>query len=76
MRSLPTRLRAAMLILPVALAISAGCDIAMADFAETESAEWRKTYELSPGGHVEIGNVNGRSRVATGVGNTVEIVAL
>jgi DUF4097 and DUF4098 domain-containing protein YvlB len=76
MRSIPTRLRAAMLILPVALAISAGCDIAMADFAEKESAEWRKTYELSPGGQVEIGNVNGRIRVATGEGNKVEIVAL
>ena len=48
MRSIPTRLRAAILVLPVALAISAGCDIAMADFAEKETAEWRKTYELSP----------------------------
>ena len=76
MRSIPTRLRAATLILPVALAMSTGCDIAMADFAEKESAEWRKTYDLSPGGQVEIGNVNGRIRVATGEGSTVEIVAL
>lgn len=76
MRSIPTRLRAAMLILPVAMAMSTGCDIAMADFAEKESAEWRKTYELSPGGQVEIGNVNGRIRVATGEGNKVEIIAL
>ena len=76
MRSIPTRLRAAILVLPVALAISAGCDIAMADFAEKESAEWRKTYELSPGGRVEIGNVNGRIKVATGEGNRVEVLAL
>ena len=81
MRSIPTRLRAtrlraAILALPVALAFSAGCDIAMADFAEKETAEWRKSYELSPGGRVEIGNVNGRIRVHTGEGNTVEVVAL
>lgn len=76
MRSNPTRLRAALLVLPLALAISAGCDIAMADFAEKETAEWRKTYELSPGGRVEIGNINGRIKVATGDGNSVEVVAL
>ena len=76
MPSIPTRLRAAILILPVALALSAGCDIAMADFAEKETAEWRKSYELSPGGRVEIGNVNGRIKVQTGEGNTVEVVAL
>ncbi len=76
MRSIPTRLRAAVLVLPVALAISAACDIAMADLREKESAEWRKSYELSAGGRVEIGNVNGRIRVQTGEGNTVEVVAL
>lgn len=76
MRSIPTRVRAALLILPVALAISSGCDIAMAEFAEKESAEWRKTYELTPGGRVEIGNVNGRIRVSPGDGNKVEIVAV
>jgi DUF4097 and DUF4098 domain-containing protein YvlB len=76
MRSIPTRLRAAILILPVALALSAGCDIAMADFTEKETSEWRKSYELSPGGRVEIGNVNGRIRVQTGEGNTVEVVAV
>jgi len=75
MRSIPTRLRAAILVLPVALAISAGCDIAMADFSEKETAEWRKSYELSPGGRVEIGNVNGKIDVRTGEGNTVEVVA-
>ncbi len=76
MRSIPTRLRAAILVLPLALTVSAGCDIAMADFAEKETAEWRKTYELSPGGRVEIGNVNGRIKVRSGEGNTVEVVAL
>ena len=75
MRSIPTRLRGAMVVLPVLLVVSAGCDIAMADLAEKETAEWRKSYELRPGGRVEIGNVNGKIDVKTGEGNTVEIVA-
>ena len=76
MRSIPTRLRAAVLVLPVALALSAGCDIAMADFAEKQTAEWRKTYQLSPGGRLEIGNVNGKIDVRAGDGDVVEIVAM
>ena len=35
------------LVLAVA---SAGCDIALADFKAKQSAEWKKTYELAPGG--------------------------
>lgn len=76
MLSIPTRLRASILVLPVALAVSAGCDIAMADFAQKETAEWRKSYELATGGRVEIGNVNGKIDVRAGDGNTVEIVAI
>jgi len=68
--------RAMALILPALLIASAGCDIAMADFREKETAEWRKSYELRPGGRVEIGNVNGKIEVTPGQGNTVEVVAL
>jgi hypothetical protein len=75
MPAIHTRLRAAALVLPVLLIASAGCDIAMADFAEKETAEWRKTYELRPGGRVEIANVNGKIDVMPGQGTTVEIVA-
>ena len=75
MAAIPTPLRRAILVLPVLLVASAGCDIAMADFAEKETAEWRKTYELRPGGLVEISNVNGKIDVVTGEGNTVEVVA-
>ncbi|HXG56662.1 MAG TPA: DUF4097 family beta strand repeat-containing protein [Vicinamibacterales bacterium] len=69
-------LRVAALALPVMFVASAGCDIAMADHKEKETSEWRKTYELQPGGRVEIGNVNGKIEVVPGQGNTVEIVAL
>jgi hypothetical protein len=75
MPAIHTRLRAAALVLPILLVTSAGCDLAMADFAEKETAEWRKTYELRPGGRVEIGNVNGKIDVRPGPGSTVEIVA-
>lgn len=68
--------RVAVLTLPVMFVASAGCDIAMADLKEKETSEWRKTYELQPGGRVEIGNVNGKIEVVPGEGNTVEIVAM
>lgn len=75
MSSIPTRLRPTVLVLPMLLVASAACDIAMADFTEKETAEWRKSYELRPGGQVEISNVNGKIDVVTGEGNTVEVVA-
>lgn len=64
-----------MLVLPVLLAASAACDIAMAEHKEQETSEWRKTYELQPGGRIEIGNINGRIDVRPGEGNAVEVVA-
>jgi hypothetical protein len=69
------RRRLAALVLPVLVAATSACDIAMADHKEQETAEWRKTYELAPGGRVEIGNINGKIEVRPGQGNTVEVVA-
>jgi hypothetical protein len=70
----PSHLRALVLMLPL-LVVSAGCDIAMADFSEQQSDEWRKTYTLEPGGRVAIANVNGKIDVVAGDGNEVEVVA-
>lgn len=70
-----TRLRAAALLLPALLLVSAGCDLAMADFTDQETAEWRKTYELAPGGRIEISNVSGKIQVSPGEGNAVEVYA-
>lgn len=76
MKTLPRRARAAALVLPVLFVASAGCDIAMADFKQKATSEWRKTYELQPGGHVEISNVNGKIDVEPSSGNAVEVVAV
>lgn len=75
MRTITYRLRAAALVLPVLLVASAACDIAMGHHKEKETAEWRKSYELQPGGRVEIVNVNGGIDVKPGEGNGVEIIA-
>jgi DUF4097 and DUF4098 domain-containing protein YvlB len=65
-------------LLPILLVLAvagAGCDIVTADLKHSQSAEWRRTYELQPGGRVEINNVNGKIEVAPSSGNTVEVVA-
>lgn len=64
------------LLLTSVVAASTGCDIVTADFKSKETAEWRKTYELRPGGRLDISNVNGKIEVTPSSGNTVEIVAL
>ena len=69
------RIRLAAFILPVLVAASAGCDIAMADFKEQQSSTWTKTYELQPGGRFELSNVNGRIDVQPSSGNTIEVTA-
>ncbi len=78
MKTMPRRARTTVFILPVLIVASAaatGCDIAMADFKQKETAEWRKTYELQPGGRLEISNVNGKIDVEPAAGSSVEVVA-
>ena len=79
MKIMPRRVRAAAIVLPLAIAgaavASAGCDLAMQHYNEKQTAEWRKTYELKPGGRIEIRNVNGKIQVQPADGNTVEVVA-
>lgn len=57
------------------LLIAGGCDIAMADHSEKATAEWKKTFQLTAGGRVEISNVNGKVEVLAGDGNSVEVYA-
>lgn len=78
MKPMPRRARQIVLVLPllvVAAAATTACDIAMADLRQKETAEWRKTYDLKPGGRLEISNVNGRIDVEPAAGDSVEIVA-
>jgi hypothetical protein len=76
--TLRSRTRIPALAIPLLLlnlAALQGCDVVTADLKHTETAEWRKTYELSTGGRVEISNVNGKIQVTPSTGNTVEVVA-
>jgi Putative adhesin len=63
-------------VLPMLLVASAGCDVMTADLKHTQTAQWRKTYELAAGGRVEINNVNGKIAVEPSTGNTVEVLAV
>ena len=74
MRSTAIRALPVTAIFPL-LFLSSGCDIATASLRHTETTEWRKSYEVQPGGRVEIRNVNGAIEVESGTGNTVEVVA-
>ena len=64
------------LCVPLLLAAVSACDIVTAEFKSEETAEWRKSYELQPGGSVEVSNVNGKIEVEPSRGNTVEVVAV
>lgn len=78
MRAQPLVRRKVIFVLPVLVVASAaasGCDIAMADLRQKETAEWRKNYELQPGGQLEISNVNGKIEVQPATGTSVEVVA-
>src|SRR5262245_30543838 len=71
------RVAAAFLIPVLAASVAAtGCDVLTADLKHTETAEWRKTYDLAANGHVEVSNVNGKIVVEPSTGNTVEVIAL
>lgn len=74
MRTIFARVAGTALLVP-ALVAASGCDLAMADLNAKETAEWRRTYQLQPGGTVEIGNVNGRIQVEPSGSNAVEVLA-
>lgn len=75
MTTATARARLAALILPLVLLPAAGCDLAMADLRQKDTADWRKTWDLQPGGRLEIANVNGRIDVQPSSGAQVEVVA-
>jgi bifunctional DNA-binding transcriptional regulator/antitoxin component of YhaV-PrlF toxin-antitoxin module len=62
---------------------SLGCDVKVGeeglsvDFAGTRATdEWVRTYEIKPGGRLEIINVNGEISASPSAGGTVEVRAL
>ncbi len=72
-RALQASLLAAVVV--AAAAASTGCDLITADLKAKETAEWHKTYQLQPGGRIEVGNINGGIDVEPSEGNTVDILA-
>ena len=75
-------------ILPVGLCLAvlatatAACDVSVGeggfslDVARASARdEWRRTYDLDPGGRLELINVNGRITATPADGNTIELVA-
>lgn len=80
MPSLLARRRAvAPVFLPLLLAAvvtATGCDVMTADLKHTETAEWRNSYQLAPGGRVEVSNINGKINVEPSSGDRVEVVAV
>lgn len=70
------------LVLSLALA-STACDVKVGeggdvsvDFGGKASDEWVRTYDLKPGGHLEILNTNGQIRASQAPGNQVEVRAI
>lgn len=75
MRNVCTR-AAGIVCLSLLLGAVSACDIVTAEFKSQESAEWRKTYELQPGGRFEVRNVNGGIDIEPSAGNTVDVLAV
>ena len=64
---------------PVALVLAAvaavGCDMSLGHLSGRATDEWVRSYALTPGGEVRIGNANGRIEVEAAEGSTVEVRA-
>lgn len=62
--------------------VSAACDIKVGeggdvsvDFAGSVTDEWVRTYDIKPGGHLDIINVNGQIHATPATGSQVEVRA-
>jgi len=65
---------AASLALPLALLLGA-CDMSLGNLAGRATDEWTRSYPLTAGGEVRIGNGNGSIEVEAVEGSTVEVRA-
>jgi DUF4097 and DUF4098 domain-containing protein YvlB len=53
----------------------AACDMSLGHLAGRASDDWTRTYQLSPGGEIRVGNTNGKIEVEATDGSTVEVRA-
>ncbi len=74
----PLRVRSLLPALAAVAVMSAGCDVALSGISGGEQASdtWSRSYPLSEGGRVEIGNTNGFIELTAGSGKTVEVKAV
>jgi DUF4097 and DUF4098 domain-containing protein YvlB len=59
----------------VAVVALAACDVSIGNLAGRATEEWTKTYQLAPGGELQIGNTNGRIDIQGVDGNTIDVHA-
>jgi hypothetical protein len=64
----------AFLALPVALVLG-GCDMSLGNLTGRATDEWTRSYPLTAGGEIRIGNGNGSIEVEAVEGSTVEVRA-
>jgi len=69
------RVRYTFLLVPLVAAL-AGCDLSVVNLTERATEEWSRSYPLTAGGEIRIGNTNGRVEVEGVEGaTTVEVKA-
>jgi len=69
-----TRSAAVALLLSAVLAFG-GCEMSFGHLAGRATDEWTRTYQLSPGGEIVIGNTNGRVEIEGTDASTVDVRA-
>jgi hypothetical protein len=71
----PAPRRAMTAAVSLVVLLFAGCDLSVGNLTERVTEEWSRSYPLSAGGEIRIGNTNGRVEVEGVEGSTVEIKA-
>jgi hypothetical protein len=59
----------------VAVLALTACDVSIGNLAGRATENWAKTYQLAPGGELQIGNTNGRIDIEGADGDTVDVRA-
>jgi hypothetical protein len=68
-------LRAQLVLAILASLVLTGCDLSLAHLTARATEEWTRSYPLTAGGEIRIGNTNGRVEVEGVEGTTVDVRA-
>jgi len=72
---MPARIAGLRAVLAAAAIACGACDMSIGNLAGRATDEWTRTYQLAPGGEVEIVNTNGRIDVEPSGGSAVDVRA-